>query len=175
MRKTRELVELGLLPPDDDEDDEGDLVIPLIRPPFRLTNRRVTIEELLVAMDHVLSKGARRHSTPRKRKYSSKADPLTFQMNVGQANIEETIAEVYEDLRRIMKVGDALKFADVLMNNTRQEIVRVFFSLLFLFARAYIDIWMDEESVIWVKLQDPPEVTEEDELPEEEIQPEIKT
>ena len=61
------------------------------------------------------------------------------------------------------------------MNNTRQEIVRVFFSLLFLFARAYIDIWMDEESVIWVKLQDPPEVIEEDEPPEEEIQPEIET
>lgn len=174
MRKTRELVELGLLPPEEDE-DEGDLVIPLIRPPFRLTNRRVTIEELLVAMDHVLSKGTRERSTPIKRKYSSKADPLTFQMNVDQANIEETIADVYEDLCRIMKVGDVSKFADVLMNNTRQEIVRVFFSLLFLFARAYIDIWMDEESVIWVKLQNPPMVTDEDESPEEEIQPEIET
>ena len=174
MRKTRELVELGLLPPEE-EDDEGDLVIPLIRPPFRLTNRRVTIEELLVAMDHVLSKGPRKRSTATKRKYSSKADPLTFQMNIDQANIEETIAEVYKDLSRILKVGEVAKFADVLMNNTRQEIVRVFFSLLFLFARAFIDIWMDEESVIWVKLQDPPEVIEEDEPPEEEIQPEIET
>ncbi|MHA2351548.1 MAG: hypothetical protein ACXABX_00335 [Candidatus Thorarchaeota archaeon] len=174
MRKTRELVELGLLPPEEDE-DEGDLVIPLIRPPFRLTNRRVTIEELLVAMDHVLSKGPRKHSAATKRKYSLKADPLTFQMNIDQANIEETIADVYEDLCRILKVGEVSKFVDVLMNNTRQEIVRVFFSLLFLFARAYIDIWMDEESVIWVKLQDPPEVTEEDEPPEEEIQPEIET
>ena len=174
MRKTRELVELGLLPPEEEE-DEGDLVIPLIRPPFRLTNRRVTIEELLVAMDHVLSKGSRQRSTPTKRRYSSKADSLTFQMNIDQANIEETIADVYEDLCRILKVGEVSKFVDVLMNNTRQEIVRVFFSLLFLFARAYIDIWMDEESVIWVKLQDPPEVTEDDETPEEEIQPEIKT
>lgn len=174
MRKTRELVELGLLPPDEEE-DEGDLVIPLIRPPFRLTNRRVTIEELLVAMDHVLSKGTRQRSTPTKRKYSSKADPLTFQLNMGQVNIEETIAEVYEDLCRIMNVGEVSKFVDVLMNNTRQEIVRVLFSLLFLFARAYIDIWMDEESVIWVKLQEPPKVTDEDESPEEEIKPEIKT
>ncbi|OLS30206.1 MAG: hypothetical protein ThorAB25_11480 [Candidatus Thorarchaeota archaeon AB_25] len=174
MRKTRELVELGLLPPEEEE-DEGDLVIPLIRPPFRLTNRRVTIEELLVAMDHVLSKGSRQRSTPTKRRYSSKADSLTFQMNIDQANIEETIADVYEDLCRILKVGEVSKFVDVLMNNTRQEIVRVFFSLLFLFARAYIDIWMDEKSVIWVKLQDPPEVTEDDETPEEEIQPEIKT
>jgi segregation and condensation protein A len=174
MRKTRELVELGLLPPEEDE-DEGEMVIPLIRPPFRLTNRRVTLEELLVAMDHVLSKGPRQRSTPTKRKYSAKADPLTFQMNVDQANIEETIADVYEDLRRIMKVGDVSKFADILMNNTRQEIVRVFFSLLFLFARAYIDIWMDDEGVIWVKLQDPPAITDEDDAPEEEIQPEIKT
>jgi segregation and condensation protein A len=174
MRKTRELVELGLLPPDDEEED-GDMVIPLIRPPFRLTNRRVTIEELLVAMDHVLSKGARQRSLPAKRKYGSKADPMTFQMTVDQANVEETIADVYEDLCRIMKVGEVSKFVDVLMNNTRQEIVRVFFSLLFLFARAYIDIWMDEKSVIWVKLQEPPKVTEEDEPPVEEIQSEIKT
>ena len=174
MRKTRELVELGLIPPEQDEDD-SELVIPLIHPPFRLTNRRVTLEELLVAMDHVLSKGVRQRSTPTKRKYSTKADPLTFQMNIDQANIEETIADVYEDLHRIMKVGDVSRFTDVLMNNTRQEIVRVFFSLLFLFARAYIDIWMDEESVIWVKLQEPPEFIEEDESSEEEVQPEIKT
>jgi segregation and condensation protein A len=174
MRKTRELVELGFLSPEEDGDDD-ELVIPLIRPPFRLTNRRVTLEELLVAMDHVLSKGPRRRSTPTKRRYSTKADPLTFQMNIDQANIEETIADVYEDLCRIMKVGDVAKFIDVLMNNTRREIVRVFFSLLFLFGRAYIDLWMDEESVIWVKLMDPPQVTDEDEPSEEEIQPEIKT
>lgn len=174
MRKTRELVELGLLPPEEEE-DEGDLVIPLIRPPFRLTNRRVTLEELLVAMDHVLSKGARRRSTPTKRKYSTKADPLTFQMNIDQANIEETIADVYGDLCRIMKIGEVSKFVDVLMSNTRQEIVRVFFSLLFLFGRAYIDLWMDEKGVIWIKLQELPKITDEEEPPEEEIQPEIKT
>jgi hypothetical protein len=173
MRKTRELVELGLLPPDEEEED-GDLVIPLIRPPFRLTNRRVTLEELLVAMDHVLSKGVRQRSTPTKRKYSVKADPLTFQMNIGRANIEETIAEVYGDLCRIMKIGDVSKFIDVLMNNTRREIVRVFFSLLFLFGRAFIDLWMDDEGVIWIKLLEPPEVTDEEETPEEEIQPEIE-
>jgi segregation and condensation protein A len=173
MRKTRDLVELGILPPEEEE-EEGELVIPLIRPPFRLTNRRVTLEELLVAMDHVLSKGTRQRSTPTKRKFSSKADPLTFQMNVDQANIEETIADVYNDLCRIMKVGEVSKFIEILMNNTRQEIVRVFFSLLFLFARAYIDIWMDDDSVIWVKLQEPPEITD-DESPEEEIKPEIKT
>ncbi len=174
MRKTRELVQLGLLPPEEDEDD-GEMEIPLIRPPFRLTNRRVTLEELLVAMDHVLSKGTRRRQTPTKRKYRSKSDPLTFRMNIDQANIEETIADVYEDMCKIMKIGDVIKFVDILMNNTRQEIVRVFFSLLFLFGRAYIDIWMDEENIIWVKLVELPEITKDEEESEEEIQPEIKT
>ncbi len=173
MRKTRELVELGLLPPE--EDEEEDFVIPLIRPPFRLTNRRVTLEELLVAMDQVLSKGVRQRSITTKSKYSSKADPLTFEMNKDQANIEETIADVYSDLCGIMKIGDVSRFTDVLMNNTRQEIVRVFFSLLFLFARAYIDIWMDENSVIWVKLQEPPKTIQEDKPSDEEMKPEIKT
>ncbi|MFW9808075.1 MAG: hypothetical protein ACFFE6_01735 [Candidatus Thorarchaeota archaeon] len=173
MRKTRELVQLGLLPPEEDE-GEGELEIPLIRPPFRLTNRRVTIEELLIAMDHVLSKGDRQRSTPIKQRYRAKSSPLTFQVNIDQANIEETIADVYHDVCKIMKIGEVTKFVDILMNNTRQEIVRVFFSLLFLFARAYIDIWMDEKSVIWVKLVEPPEITD-DEPSEEEIQPGIET
>ncbi|NHI90778.1 MAG: hypothetical protein EAX87_14765 [Candidatus Thorarchaeota archaeon] len=172
MRKTRELVELGFLAPEEEEEDE-ELVIPLIHPPFRLTNRRVTLEELLVAMDRVLGKEPRLRGSPAKKKYSSKADPLTFQVNIDQANIEETIADVYEDLCRIMKAGDVSRFVDVLMNNTRQEIVRVFFSLLFLYARTYIDLWMDDDGIIWVKLQDPPEIREEDEPPENEIQPEI--
>ncbi|TFG32785.1 hypothetical protein EU528_02415 [Candidatus Thorarchaeota archaeon] len=156
MRKTRDLVQLGILPPEEVDDDE-ELEIPLIRPPFRLTNRRVTIEELLIAMDHVLSKGARQRSTPTKRQLRTKADPITFTMNVDQANIEETIAEVYADLQKILKVGESSKFTGILMNNTRREIVRVFFSILCLYARAFIDIWMDE-NIIWVKMLEPPAV-----------------
>lgn len=171
MRKTRDLVQLGILPPEED-DNEEELEIPLIRPPFRLTNRRVTIEELLIAMDHVLSKGTRRRSIPTKRHSRTKVDPLTFTMNVDQANIEETLAEVYADLQRLLKVGESSKFNDILMNNTRQEIVRVFFSILFLYARKFIDIWMDE-SVIWVKMIEPPEINEEQEA--EEVRPTIKS
>ncbi|MHA1614055.1 MAG: hypothetical protein ACTSYJ_04370 [Candidatus Thorarchaeota archaeon] len=170
MRKTRDLVQLGILPPEED-DNEEELEIPLIRPPFRLTNRRVTMEELLIAMDHVLSKGARKRSTPTKRQYRTKADPITFTMNVDQANIEETLAEVYEDLQRLMKIGESSKFTDILMNNTRKEIVRVFFSILFLYDRKFIDIWMDE-NVIWVKMIEPPEINEEE---AEETTPTIKS
>ena len=154
MKKTRELIEMGVLPPD--EGDEEDLVIPLIRPPFRISNQRVTLEELLIAMDRVLSRGARRHPTPRKRRYRSKADPLSFQVEATRADVEENIAEVYEDLSKIMKIDETAKFVDILMNNTRREIVRVFFALLHLFARTYIDIWMDEKQVIWVKMLPPP-------------------
>ncbi|MGY5859341.1 MAG: hypothetical protein RTU63_08220 [Candidatus Thorarchaeota archaeon] len=159
MRKTRDLVQLGILPPEDDDDDD-ELEIPLIRPPFRLTNRRVTIEELLVAMDHMMSKGTRTRGTPTKRLARTKADPITFTMNVDQANIEETIADVYSDLQKILEVGESSKFTHILMNNTRKEIVRVFFSILFLFAREFIDIWMDE-NVIWIKMLEPPHVVEE--------------
>ncbi|MFX1482228.1 MAG: hypothetical protein ACFFCP_03460 [Promethearchaeota archaeon] len=176
MRKTRELVQLGLLPPEEGDDD-GDFEIPLIQPPFRLTNRRVTLEELLVAMDQVLSKGDRPRAAATRRKYNIRADPLTFQMNVDQANIEETIADVYKDISKIMKIDEVTKFVDILMNNTRQEIVRVFFSLLFLYARTFIDIWMDNEGIIWVKLLEPPKTTsKKDEKPSEgEIKSEIKT
>lgn len=169
MRKTRELVQLGILPPD--EDDEDEIEIPLIRPPFRLTNRRVTIEELLVAMDQVLNKGIRQRTPSKKYKYRTKDDPITFTMNIDQANIEETIADVYADLHRIMKIGEISKFTEILMNNTRKEIVRVFFSLLYLYARALIDIWMEEEA-IWIKMLEPPKRSQEK---EDEIKPEIRS
>jgi segregation and condensation protein A len=170
MKKTRELIVMGVLPPD--EDEEEDLIIPLIRPPFRVSNQRVTLEELLIAMDRVLSRGVRSRPTPRKRKYRSRTDPLSFQVETTRADVEENIAEVYEDLSKIMKTEETMRFVDVLMNNTRREIVRVFFALLHLFARAFIDIWMDEEQVIWVKMLSPP--PEDLENGVEEIQPAVE-
>jgi chromatin segregation and condensation protein Rec8/ScpA/Scc1 (kleisin family) len=156
MKKTRELVELGILPPEEEE-EEGDLEIPLILPPFRLTNRRVTLQELLVAMDRVLSRGVRRRAVPRTRQHRVHADPITFTMEHDRAQVEETISEVYGDLCEILKIDETVQFVEILINRSRREIVRVFFSLLHLFARAYVDIWMDEESVIWVKLLAPPD------------------
>ncbi|NWF95357.1 MAG: hypothetical protein HXY34_04370 [Candidatus Thorarchaeota archaeon] len=158
MKKTKDLVDLGVLPPEEREEEEEDLVIPMIRPPFRLTNRRVTLQELLVAMDRVLSKGVRERQIPTARRRSKTfVTPLSFEMESERTNVEENIAEVYADLRRILSTGDVIKFTDVLMNNTRREIVRVFFAILHLYARALIDIWMDEDDVIWIKMSEPPE------------------
>ncbi len=165
MRKTRELVKLGLLPPEEEEEEEI-LEIPLIRPPFRLTNQRVTIEELLVAMDRVLSKGVRRRRPPTKRRTRVKADPISFTIDIARANIEDSIARVYGDLCEIMGVGEKVNFMDILVNNTRAEVVRIFMALLHLFARAYIDLWVDEDGEIWILMMEPPR---------DEETPEVKT
>ncbi|MBD3405865.1 MAG: hypothetical protein GF411_07025 [Candidatus Lokiarchaeota archaeon] len=172
MKKTRELVELGLLPPEESEDDDEEIEIPLIRPPFRLTNRRVTLQELLVAMDKVLSKGVRRRSIPsRSRSHKSKIDPVSFTMEVNKSDVEETISEIYEDVTRIVQEGETLKFTDILMNYTRKEVVRAFIAILHLFARAFVDIWMDEDGIIWIKMLPPP--ADDPRLTEEDIQAEL--
>ncbi len=156
MKKTRDLVEMGVLPPDEDEDEE-DVEIPLIRPPFRLANRRVTLQELLVAMDRVLTKGVRQRPIPVRQRRKSTVGPVSFKMDTIRADVEETISEVYNDLTDIMNIGQVVKFTDILVEATRREIVRLLFALLHLFARAYIDLWMDEENVIWIRLLEPPE------------------
>lgn len=163
MRKTRELVQLGLLPPEEEEEEEI-LEIPLIRPPFRLTNQRVTLEELLVAMDRVLSKGVRRRSPPTRSKTKVKADPISFKIDVARANIEDSISRVYDDLCGIVDIGERVNFMDVLVNNTRVEVVRIFLALLHLFARAYIDLWVDEEGEIWILMMEPPKDEDEPEV-----------
>ncbi|MHA1771372.1 MAG: hypothetical protein ACTSYL_07110 [Candidatus Thorarchaeota archaeon] len=163
MKKTRDLVELGILPPDEDNEDEEDFEIPLIRPPFRLANRRVTLQELLVAMDKVLTKGVRRRPVPVKRRTKSSVDPVSFKMDATRADVEETITEVYQDLTDILKIGQVVKFTDILVEPTRREVVRILFALLHLFARAYVDLWMDDNNVIWIKLLEPPQEEEETE------------
>ncbi len=169
MKKTRELVEYGILPPEEEEEDD-EIEVPMIHPPFRLTNRRVTLQELLIAMDRVLSKGVRSRARPSRRKMRSKVDPLTFKMEVDKADVEENIGEVLEDLRQLIGVGEIVKFTDVLMNRTRKEIVRVFFALLHLYARRFIDIWEDEEGVIQVQLLEPPAIEEEDNAPKVQVE-----
>ncbi len=154
MKKTRDLVLLGLLPPEEEEDEE--LEIPLIRPPFRVTNQRVTLQELLIAMDRVLSRGVRQRPIPSKQIRRTKADPVSFRMEVAQANVEENIGQVYGDLAKIMNTDEVVRFVDVLVNNTRVEVVRILVALLHLFARTYVDIWMDEDEEIWIKLLAPP-------------------
>ena len=171
MKKTRELVDLGFLSPEVVE-DEDELIIPLIRPPFRLSNRRVTLEELLVAMDRVLTKGVRSRPLPSRKRGKSDVDAVGLIIEIDQSNIEETIAEVYADLGGIMEINDVSRFVDVLMNTSRKEIVRVLIALLQLFARGYVDIWMDDDSVIWIKLMSPPEDTDERLV---EIQTRLKT
>jgi len=154
MKKTRDLVKMGILPPEEEEEEE--IEIPLIRPPFRLTNRRVTIQELLIAMEKVLSKGVRQRPVPVRKRRTRTVEPVTFTMDTSRADAEETIAQVYADLRELMNVGQIARFVDILVNNSRREIVRVFFALLHLYARAYVDLWMDENDVIWIQLLEPP-------------------
>lgn len=170
MKKTRELVQLGILPPEAIDGDE-DFEIPMIHPPFRLTNRRVTLQELLVAMDRVLTKGVRRRGSPVKRGSRSRVDQVAVRWEVQRANVEENIAEVLADINELMNVGEETKFLDLLMNNTRKEIVRVFFAILHLYSRVYLDIWGDEEGTIWVKLLEPP--IEDDEGLEVQTQLEV--
>ena len=170
MKKTRELVQLGILPPEAIDGDE-DFEIPMIHPPFRLTNRRVTLQELLVAMDRVLTKGVRKRGSPVKRGSRSRVDQVAVRWEVQRANVEENIAEVLADINELMNVGEETKFLDILMNNTRKEIVRVFFAILHLYSRVYLDIWGDEEGTIWVKLLEPP--IEDDEELEVQTQLEV--
>lgn len=168
MKKTRDLVDLGLIPEEDEE--EEDMEIPLIRPPFRLNNRRVTLEELVVAMDEVLSKKSRSSSRSKKKEPEPKPEPVSFKVDMTRADIEETIADVYRDLEELMDTGEVSRFMDLLMNNTRREIVRIFFALLHLHSRAYIEIWMDDDDIIWVRLLEPPEVEEKKKVSESQIQ-----
>ncbi len=152
MKKTLSLVELGLIKTETNTQD-NELVIPMIRPPFRLTNRRVTLQELLLAMDRVLSKGVRgREPAVSKRTTRRLVEPLSLEIDSQETDVEDSIEEVYRDLCKMIEMGAIARLEDILVQGTRTEIVRVFLALLHLYARRLIDITIDENETIWIKI-----------------------
>ncbi len=169
MQKVKKLVEKSK-PKEEEKEritDEDLLNVPMIRPPFRLTNRRVTLEELMLAMEQVLLQSTKKRSTKRKKRSQIEIPPIVMELEDTQARIEEHIADVLYKIERLSEKKEIISFYELVEKKTRKEIVRVFVSLLYLAARKYIDLWQ-EEGTIKVQLLDDTE-EEQENIEEEEV------
>ncbi|MHA1754479.1 MAG: hypothetical protein ACTSYR_03065 [Candidatus Odinarchaeia archaeon] len=126
--------------------DEEFKLLPPITPPFRQTSRRVSIGELLVALEHVLKEERK----PKKKRLLSKSlindiKPLVYAIDPDRTQIERTIMRVYNKIKQISRECDVVKFTDILIDKTTMGIVRTLFCILILGFRGYIDVWQEEE------------------------------
>ncbi|WEU39907.1 MAG: hypothetical protein OdinLCB4_005405 [Candidatus Odinarchaeum yellowstonii] len=121
-------------------------LLPPIIPPFRHTSRGISIGELLVALEKVLKEEA---STKRrsliKKNILENIQPLVYAIDPDRTQIERTLKNIYDLIKKKAAANKIVKFSDLLPNRDRMEIVKVFFCVLLLGFRGYIDLWQEED------------------------------
>ncbi|MFX1485730.1 MAG: hypothetical protein ACFFBS_01250 [Promethearchaeota archaeon] len=129
-------------------------LLPPIRPPFRLVSRKVTIDELLIALEDAL----RQEVESKKRKPVTKTIELetpdvVYEVEPDKAEIEKTLALVYERIRTLSHNGEPIRFSQLILEKRKIIMVRTFVCILLLSFRGKIDIWQEEPfGEIFVKL-----------------------
>lgn len=127
-------------------EEEKELVLPPLEMPLRLTSRKVTLDELLVALERVLLQGEEKASKAKQNgKAGAFATPLVFELEPDMIDVEKSISETLE---RILKVGSnepIIKFSQLLYEKNSKEVVKVLLSCLHLANRGRIRIWQEEE------------------------------
>ncbi|MHA1409743.1 MAG: hypothetical protein ACTSQY_05475 [Candidatus Odinarchaeia archaeon] len=140
-----------ILKDDEKSELEGEVeeefkLLPPIVPPFRQTSRKVSIGELLVALDEVLKQEKR---SKRKRLVSKnlieEIKPLIFTIDPDRTQIEKTISSVYDAIKEKSLLNKVVKFKDILIDRTNIGVVRTLFCVLMLGYRGYIDVWQEED------------------------------
>ncbi|MHA2059340.1 MAG: segregation/condensation protein A [Candidatus Ranarchaeia archaeon] len=142
-------------------DQESPEKIPALQIPYRLSAKRVTMDELLVALAEVLSDVETKqfHLTPKspKERYH-----LQLDYEPERVNIETLIGKIFNRIVELIKEKNQVGFNDLLRNNRQIEIVRVFLALLYLVNRQKIDIVRDPKTNdILITVEDNPDELKE--------------
>jgi segregation and condensation protein A len=127
-------------------EEEKELVLPPLEMPLRLTSRKVTLDELLVALERVLLQGEEKANKEKQReKTGTFVTPLVFELEPDMINVERSINET---LRRILEISSSqptVKFTQLLSERSSKEVVKILLSCLHLANRGRIRIWQEEE------------------------------
>jgi segregation and condensation protein A len=142
--KTQQLLQVNTAP--ELTEEEKELILPPLEMPLRLTSRKITLDELLVALERVLLQGEEKASRAKQmEKMASYITPLVFELEPDMVNVEKSISET---LRRILNLASAhpiIEFSRLLSEKTCKEVVRILLSCLHLANRGRIMVWQEEE------------------------------
>lgn len=113
--------------------------IPELEVAQRITTRRVTLEELIEAVEHVMER------TRRKKSIRTKVPMETMKITIGKREeFQKIINQVYN---RVLEKADSqgmVLFSDLLVEKTRAEVVRVLLSLLHLANEGKVSVWQEK-------------------------------
>lgn len=113
--------------------------IPELEVAQRITTRRVTLEELIEAVEHVMEK------TKRKKRGRVRVPVETMQLTIGKKEeFQKIINKVYNKILEKADSQGLVLFSDLLAERTRAEVVRVLLSLLHLANEGKISVWQEK-------------------------------
>lgn len=139
--KSELLLRLGQKQEEKKEKEEDlDLNLPPIPMPYRLINRKVTLEELLVALERVLL-GEETKKVIKKPEKEVEFEPFVFEPS--KFNIEELIEQIYGKILSHEK--EIIKFSELVDKNNLLNVVRNLLVILILVLRRKIHVWQEKQ------------------------------
>lgn len=115
------------------EDEKPD--IPAISVPLRrIPRRKITLFELVEALQMALNEELIRKNFPKGQK--------NMVIKIQEDGIEEKMAKVYEKIRELAEVMDVIRFSDLISG--KKDAVGIFLVLLHLDSQKKINIWQKE-------------------------------
>jgi len=142
--KTQQLLELNTAP--ELSEEEKELILPPLEMPLRLTSRKITLDELLVALERVLLQGEEKASGAKQsEKMASYITPLVFELEPDMVNVEQSINETLQRILNLTSANPIIRFSQLLPEKTCKEVVKILLSCLHLANRGRIMVWQEEE------------------------------
>jgi segregation and condensation protein A len=127
-------------------EEEKELVLPPLEMPLRLTSRKVTLDELLVALERVLLQGDEKANKAKQdEKARSFVTPLVFELEPDMINVEKSINETLQRILKLAMSEPVVKFSHLLYERTSKEVVKILLSCLHLANRGRIRVWQEED------------------------------
>lgn len=153
--KSRRLAGISEDAQDDAELDEDlDLDLPDLGAitMMQLTPRKITLDELIGALQDALSE-----PPPPKPKIRKKPKPFIPTLDGFYVNIEEKLEEFHQRIAGFVPDGEIIGLTDLLQEDTRIEFVRTLLLSLFLGKDGKIDLWQEEPfGEIFITLEEKP-------------------
>lgn len=117
-------------------EEEKESVRPISMPMRRRSERKTTLFELIGALQRALSEEMIRKNFPREGRHKPK---LIIQID--EEGIKEKIAKTYRQVQNLAKLHEVIKFSDLISGKTKERIIGVLLSLLYLDSQRKIRIW----------------------------------
>jgi segregation and condensation protein A len=142
--KTQQLLQVNVAP--ELTEEEKELILPPLEMPLRLTSRKITLDELLVALERVLLQGEEKANRAiQMEKMASYITPLVFELEPDMVNVEKSINETLQRILDLASTHPVIEFSQLLAEKTCKEVVRILLSCLHLANRGRIRVWQEEE------------------------------